>query len=101
VQFVPTAGDTGRRLHVAHFAWLDAIQPLPSPQLHVGLMLIVGGLAWVMACVGGPRWLRVAAARPLHVRLAMSRLDAYQHHYLLSLCWRRSSSSDVEFGRRS
>ena len=32
------AGD----FNVAHFAWLDVVQPMPTPSLHVGLMLIVG-----------------------------------------------------------
>jgi uncharacterized membrane protein len=71
--------------NVAHFAWLDATQPLPSPSLHVGLMLIVGGLAWVIACTGGTRALRVLLVVLYTYGWAMSRLDAYQHHYLLSL----------------
>jgi len=71
--------------NVAHFAWLDAVQPLPSPALHVGLTLIVGGLAWVIACTGGSRALRVLLVTLYTWGWAMSRLDAYQHHYLLSL----------------
>src|SRR3990172_13187717 len=31
--------------NVAHFQWLDAVQPLPRPGLYVGLMLCVGILA--------------------------------------------------------
>ena len=75
------AGD----FNVAHFAWLDAVQPMPSPSLHVGLMLIVGGLAWVVACGAGGRPLRLLLAVLYTYGWAMSRLDAYQHHYLLSL----------------
>lgn len=86
VQFVPHGGRYGvGAFNVAHFAWLDAIQPLPSPALHVGLMLIVGGLAWVIACTGGNRWLRVLLLILYTYGWAMSRLDGYQHHYLLSL----------------
>lgn len=86
VQFVPHGGRYGAGgFNVAHFAWLDAIQPLPSPPLHVGLMLIVGGLAWVVACTGGNRSLRVLLLVLYTYGWAMSRLDAYQHHYLLSL----------------
>lgn len=75
------AGD----FNVAHFAWLDAVQPMPSPSLHVGLMLIVGGLAWVVACGAGGRPMRALLALLYTYGWAMSRLDAYQHHYLLSL----------------
>jgi hypothetical protein len=75
------AGD----FNVAHFAWLDAVQPMPSPSLHVGLMLIVGGLAWVVACGAGGRRMRLLLATLYTYGWAMSRLDAYQHHYLLSL----------------
>jgi hypothetical protein len=75
------AGD----FNVAHFAWLDAVQPMPSPSLHVGLMLIVGGLAWVVACGAGGRPMRLLLAVLYTYGWAMSRLDAYQHHYLLSL----------------
>ena len=86
VQFVPHGARYGAGgFNVAHFAWLDAVQPLPSPALHVGLMLIVGGLAWVIACTGGNRGLRVLLLTLYTYGWAMSRLDAYQHHYLLSL----------------
>jgi hypothetical protein len=71
--------------NVAHFAWLDAVQPMPSPPLHVGLMLIVGGLAWVIACGAGGRSMRLLLTVLYTYGWAMSRLDAYQHHYLLSL----------------
>jgi hypothetical protein len=75
-------GDGG--LAIAHFAWLDAIQPAPTPGLYVGLMLTVGLLAMAMA---------VAPRRPLLLLLAalwtwgwaMSVVDAFQHHYFLSL----------------
>jgi hypothetical protein len=85
-QFVPHGARYGAGgFNVAHFAWLDAVQPLPSPALHVGLMLVVGGLAWVVACTGGTRTLRVLLVALYTYGWAMSRLDAYQHHYLLSL----------------
>jgi hypothetical protein len=58
---------------------------MPSPSLHVGLMLIVGGLAWVVACGAGGRPMRLLLAVLYTYGWAMSRLDAYQHHYLLSL----------------
>jgi vitamin K-dependent gamma-carboxylase-like protein len=61
------------------------VQPLPSPALHVGLMLIVGGLAWVVACTGGSRLLRALLVVLYTYGWAMSRLDGYQHHYLISL----------------
>jgi hypothetical protein len=86
MQFVPHGARYGAGdFNVAHFAWLDAVQPPPSPALYVGLMLIVGGLAWVIACTGGNRALRVLLVALYTYGWAMSRLDAYQHHYLLSL----------------
>jgi len=86
LQFVPHGARYGAGgFNVAHFAWLDAVQPAPTPGLHVGVMLIVGGLAWVIACTGGNLALRVLLVVLFTWGWAMSLLDAYQHHYLLSL----------------
>ena len=105
-QFLPHGARYGAGgFNVAHFAWLDAAQPLPSPALHVGLMLVVGGLAWVVAWTGGTRTLRVLLVVLYTYGWAMSRLDAYQHHYLLSLVlgafvfFPRQRATDVLEGR--
>ena len=71
--------------NVAHFAWLDALQPAPGPELYVGLMLIVGWLAAFLAWTGHDR-LGLAALCGLYTwGWSMSILDSYQHHYLISL----------------
>lgn len=72
--------------NVAHFAWLDAIQPEVSPALYVGVCTLTGLLCFVLALAPRPpRWL-LAVALLLHTwSWAMSMLDSYQHHYLLSL----------------
>jgi hypothetical protein len=48
-------------------------------------MLLVGGLAWTIALAGAGQWPRVMLAVLYTYGWAMSRLDAYQHHYLCSL----------------
>ncbi len=76
--------------NVAHFAWVDALIPLPSPGLYVGLLLTAGLMAFTMA-------LAPEATRPQKLALfgvytmswVISLHDSYQHHYLLSwlLLW--------------
>ena len=72
--------------NVAHWAWLDAIQPPVSPAVHVGVCVFVGLLAIAIVLLDrAPRWL-VAIAFVAHTwSWAMSMLDSYQHHYLLSI----------------
>jgi Vitamin K-dependent gamma-carboxylase len=76
-------GDGG--FNVAHFRWLDALQPLPSPGLYVGLMLAVGMLAMVCVFIDTGPWALALLALMWTYGWAMSMLDSYQHHYLLSL----------------
>ena len=72
--------------NVAHFAWLEAIQPAITPALQVGVVVLTGALCVTLALASRPpRWL-IAIAFVLHSwTWAMSMLDSYQHHYLLSL----------------
>lgn len=76
------AGD----FNVAHFAWLDALQPGVSPALYVGVSTLTGFLCFTLALAPRPpRWL-LGVAFALHTwGWAMSMLDSYQHHYLLSI----------------
>ena len=76
-------GDGG--FNVAHFQWLDALQPLPSPELYVGLMLSVGMLALVCMLTDASRWALALLALMWTYGWAMSLHDTYQHHYFLSL----------------
>jgi len=70
--------------NVAHFAWLDAIAPVPSPAAYVGLELAIGLLALVLALTGANRLGVLALAALYTYGWAVSQLDSYQHHYLLS-----------------
>lgn len=70
---------------VAHFGWLDAVQPLPSSPFYVGLMLVTGVLAMVCALANAGRAIRAAVALCWTYGWTMSLADSYQHHYFLSL----------------
>jgi hypothetical protein len=70
---------------VAHFGWLDALQPLPWPGLYVGLMLAVGVLALVCALANAGRGARLLLAALWTYGWCMSLADSFQHHYFLSL----------------
>jgi len=71
--------------NVAHFPWLDAIQPVPTPELYVGLVLSVGILALVFTFAGAVRWALVLLALSYTYTWAMGMIDLFQHHYFLSL----------------
>jgi HTTM domain len=71
--------------NVAHFRWLDAVQPLPTAGLYNGLVLLVGILAFVCAVVGASFWVRVILLLAYTYTWAQSMLDGFQHHYLFSL----------------
>jgi hypothetical protein len=73
--------------NVAHFPWIDAIQPTPTPTVYVGVILTVG-----VACLGAaltpgriPRSLLAAIAALYNWSWLMSMIDSYQHHYFLGL----------------
>lgn len=74
-----------RDFNVAHFAWLDLLQPMPSPGLYIGVLL----LASVLAVFGALFWRTtistVAVAGLWTWAWASSLMDSYQHHYYLSL----------------
>jgi hypothetical protein len=71
--------------NVAHFRWLDAVQPPPTASLYNGLVLLVGIMAFVCACVGAGLWARVILTLAYTYTWSQSMLDGYQHHYLFSL----------------
>ncbi|MGE0792454.1 MAG: hypothetical protein AB7S26_42660 [Sandaracinaceae bacterium] len=72
--------------NVAHFGWLERVQPTITPAVHLTVLFVTGALCIAIALAHRPpRWL-IAAALVLHTwSWAMSMLDSYQHHYLLSL----------------
>ncbi|MCU0671217.1 MAG: HTTM domain-containing protein [Myxococcota bacterium] len=70
--------------NVAHFGWLDALAPTPSPGIYVGTILLAGLVAFAMAMTRPSRvGLGIVCALYTY-GWAMSMLDSYQHHYLLS-----------------
>jgi len=73
--------------NVAHFRWLDAIQPVPTPALYVGVVTgaAAGALAAALTPGSIPRALLAAVAGLYTWGWAMSMIDSYQHHYFLSL----------------
>lgn len=71
--------------NVAHFQWLDALQPLPSPDLYVGLVLLTGWLAFVCVLISAGPWLLALLTILYTYTWAMSMIDGFQHHYFLSL----------------
>jgi len=71
--------------NVAHFPWLDALQPVPTPELLVGFVLSVGLLALVITFAGAVRWALVLLALSYTYSWAISMFDLYQHHYFISL----------------
>jgi hypothetical protein len=71
--------------NVAHFGWLDVLTPTPSPAFYVGLICFCGLLALINAIGGVNRWALGVLAASYTYSWAMSMLDSYQHHYLLTL----------------
>ncbi len=71
--------------NIAHFQWLDAIQPMPSPGVYVGLMLLCGLLAMAILFGASGRLAPACLFLAYTYSWSMSRIDDYQHHYFLSL----------------
>lgn len=86
VDLVPHGGRYGTGgFNVAQLPWLDAIQPVPSPTLYLGVLFACALIALTQA-FAGPTKLGMAALTALYTySWSMSMLDSYQHHYLLSL----------------
>jgi len=70
--------------NLSHFAWLDAFGPTPSAGLYIGIAVLVGFLAIAIAVTELGVWWRVALVVLYSYSWAMSRIDSFQHHYLLS-----------------
>lgn len=74
-----------REFNVAHFAWLDLLQPMPSPGLYIGVLLVTSVLAVFGALFWRTTISTVAVAGLWTWAWASSLMDSYQHHYYLSL----------------
>jgi len=71
--------------NVAHFAWLDALEPVPSDRAYVAVLLLTGLLALTVVLTGIRRGSVLALFLLYTYSWSMSMLDSYQHHYFLSL----------------
>ncbi|MCB9639470.1 MAG: hypothetical protein H6727_11315 [Myxococcales bacterium] len=70
--------------NVAHFAWMDTFLPMPSAALYSGVCMLTGVLALFGAIRGGGRLVAALVFLLYTYSWAMSMLDSYQHHVLLS-----------------
>jgi hypothetical protein len=70
--------------NVAHFAFIDAVTPLPTPALYGGMLLLAGLLSLAMFFAGAPRAGKAVLAVLYTSSWLISLHDAYQHHYFLS-----------------
>ncbi|MGM0559124.1 MAG: HTTM domain-containing protein [Myxococcota bacterium] len=71
--------------NVAHLELLDVLLPTPTPAIYIGTMTLASFAAFVGAVVGPRRWLTAITLTAFTYGWAMSQLDSYQHHYLMSL----------------
>jgi len=71
--------------NVAHFAWLDALLPMPVAGFYVGVLVLTGLLSLVVALTGVRRSTGLVLFALYTLSWSMSMLDSYQHHYLLSV----------------
>jgi hypothetical protein len=70
--------------NVAHFAWLDAVQPVPTAGFYVSLILTCGVVAALTALGALGRAVVVGLFGLYTYAWAMSQLDSYQHHVFIS-----------------
>ena len=71
--------------NAAHFRWLDAMQPVPTPAVYGGVLLLSGLVAMVLFLSGMNRSLLALLFAVYTYGWAMSRLDGFQHHYFTTL----------------
>jgi hypothetical protein len=87
--FMLMIGHAGRYgvagFNVAHFAWLDALQPTPSASSYIAILILCGLLALVSFFCGLERRSTAVLFLLYTYSWSMSMLDSYQHHYFVSL----------------
>lgn len=72
--------------NVAHFQWLDRLQVSPpDATLYTGVLIAISFLAFYLVLFGSRRPLLVLLTILYTYSWAMSRLDSYLHHYMISL----------------
>ena len=72
------------RFQMAHFQFLEWL-PTPTPALYVGIVLLCGLLSFLIALAGMNRVVLAALCLLYTWLWAITRMDSFQHHYLLSL----------------
>lgn len=71
--------------NVSHAAWIDSVQVLPTAAYHLFFVIGTGFAALFLVLRGLTRPLLILLAPFYTYTWAMSRLDSYTHHYLLSI----------------
>ena len=71
--------------NVCHFAWMDPWLPLPAGHIMLIGWLFQSFLALRIALSSPPRWMPWLLAIQYAAFYFCSRIDSFQHHYLLSL----------------
>jgi len=71
--------------NVAHFRWLDALQPLPTQTSYNCVLLLTAILALVGIFYSASRVILVLILMLYTYSWSMSLHDAFQHHYFISL----------------
>ena len=71
--------------NVAHFRWLDALQPLPTQTSYNCVLLLTAILALVGTLYSANRLILVLVLTLYTYSWSMSLHDAFQHHYFISL----------------
>jgi hypothetical protein len=71
--------------NVAHFRWLDALQPLPTQTSYNCVLLLTAILALVGIFYSANRLILVLILMLYTYSWSMSLHDAFQHHYFISL----------------
>ncbi len=71
--------------NVAHFEWLDRLQPMPTAGSYIAVLLLAGMLSLTLMLLGVVRPLMFVLFLLYTYSWAMSMLDSYQHHYLVSI----------------
>ncbi|MEO0460771.1 MAG: HTTM domain-containing protein [Myxococcota bacterium] len=80
---LPGAGRYGG-FNVAHFAWLQNITGFVDTDLYNTLLIATGLFAWVSVTLRDQVWPRVVVLFCYTLAWSISRIDSYQHHYLVS-----------------
>ncbi|MEL6339312.1 MAG: HTTM domain-containing protein [Myxococcota bacterium] len=80
---LPGAGRYGG-FNVPHFGWLQSVTGFVDTDLYNTLLIATGLFAWVSVTLRDQVWPRVLVLFCYTLAWSISRIDSYQHHYLVS-----------------